>query len=80
MTSSATSRVHLLLQVDPGMQAPAVAHVGRLPAVHDAVATSGSYDVIATVDVPSEQTLSSVLAQVRRAPGLCALRLCRAPG
>jgi DNA-binding Lrp family transcriptional regulator len=73
------TRAHLLLQVDPGRSQEAVTVVGALPAVTDAVVTSGPYDVIATLAVADEDELRRVVRQARRVPGLCMLRVCR-PG
>ena len=73
-----TSRAHVLFQVDPGRAPEAVRWLAALPAVTDAVVTSGAYDVIATLSADSGEELARTLAQARRTPGLCALRLCRA--
>ena len=72
------TRAHLLLQVEPGRSAEVARFVGALPAVRGAAQTSGPFDVIAVVDEVSEQELSGTLARVRRAPGLWAVRVCRA--
>ncbi len=70
-----TASAHLLLQTDPGRAGDVAAHVGALAVVSQAFITSGPYDVIATlgpdVDVPH------ALAQVKRAPGLARLCVCR---
>jgi hypothetical protein len=72
------TRAHLLLQVEPGRSAEVASFVGALPAVREAAQTSGPFDVIAVVDEVSERELSGTLARVRRAPGLWAVRVCRA--
>jgi uncharacterized protein with GYD domain len=74
-----TSRAHVLLQVDPGRSGEALRYLSALDAVTEAAVTSGAYDVIATVSAPSDDALSHTVAQARRTPGLCVLRLCR-PG
>lgn len=70
-----TTGAHLLLQTDPGRAEDVVAHLGQLEGVSEAAVTSGPYDVIALlhpdVDVPH------ALAQVKRAPGLSRLCVCR---
>jgi len=73
------SRAHVLLQIDPGRSPEAVRFLAGLPAVTEAVVTSGAYDVIATVQVAGGEGLGPTLAQARRTPGLAALRLCRVP-
>ncbi len=80
MTAPATTitRAHLLLQVDPGFAEQAAADLAALPGVREAVCTTGSYDVIAVVEVDSDAQFAAVLRQVRCAPGLCRLRICRA--
>ncbi len=70
-------RAHVLFQIDPGHSPEAVRYLAGLPSVTEAVMTTGAYDIIATVQVSSDEMLSRLLAQARRAPGLCALRLCR---
>lgn len=70
-------RAHVLLQVDPGRSREAADYLAALPSVLGAAATSGAYDVIATVQAESEAALRGTLALARRTPGLCALRLCR---
>lgn len=70
-------RAHVLFQIDPGRCEEAVGHLTGLPFVEGAVATSGAYDVIATVRAPSGDELARTVSQARRTPGLCALRLCR---
>jgi hypothetical protein len=72
------ARAHVLLQIDPGRSQEAARYLADLPAVTEAVTTSGAYDVIATLQVDSDEGLGRALAQARRTPGLCALRLCRA--
>lgn len=72
-------RAHALLQVDPGRAQEAARYLAGLPFVTEAAVTSGAYDVIATVEVSTEQAVSAAVGRLRRAPGLCALRLCR-PG
>jgi uncharacterized protein with GYD domain len=74
-----SSRVHVLLQIDPGRSREAVDYLSGLDTVTEAAVTSGAYDVIATVSAPSDDALSHTVAQARRTPGLCVLRLCR-PG
>lgn len=71
------TRAHLLVQVDPGMGQSALEHIARVPDVGAVARTTGPYDVIATVDVPSERELAVVLRQVRMTPGLCTIRVCR---
>ena len=66
-------RAHLLLQVDPGRAASVAQFVGAVPQVQEAALTSGPFDVIAVVTGDLERAL----ARVRRAPGLCAVRVCR---
>lgn len=71
------ARAHLLLQVDPGRSEEVARYVGAIPAVTEAVVTSGPYDVIVTVAVADEDELSVVVRQARRSPGLAVLRTCR---
>lgn len=66
---------HLLLQADPGRADDVALHVATLPSVTGSAVTGGAYDVIARVDLTAEP-LSRVLAHVRRAPGLCGVRVC----
>lgn len=73
----ATARVHLLLQVDPQLAAEAARDVAAVPGVCQATRTSGSYDVIAVAEVASEEELATILGRVRKARGLCRLRICR---
>lgn len=70
-------RAHLLLQVDPGRSQDAAQYLSRLPMVLDTAVTSGAYDVIVTMQAETEAALRRAVALARRAPGLCALRLCR---
>ena len=70
-------QAHVLLQVDPGRSQEAVQYLSALPTVTQAAMTSGAYDVIATVEAGSDDALGRVVAQARRTPGLCVLRLCR---
>jgi uncharacterized protein with GYD domain len=70
-------QAHVLLQVDPGRSQEAFRYLSALPTVTDAAMTSGAYDVIATVEAGSDDALSRAVAQARRTPGLCVLRLCR---
>jgi uncharacterized protein with GYD domain len=72
-----TSRAHVLLQVDPGRSREAVQYLTGLDTVTEAALTSGAYDVIATVQAPSDDALGRTVAQARRTPGLCVLCLCR---
>ncbi len=72
-----TTRTHVLVQVDPGRSQEAARYLAGLPTVTEAVLTSGSYDVIATVLTASEDALRRTLAQARRTPGLAVLRLCQ---
>jgi nitrate reductase NapAB chaperone NapD len=74
----ATTRAHLLLQAEPGRAAEVVRHVATVAEVREVTATSGPFDVIAVVDVEREGDLARALGRVRRAPGLVALRVCRA--
>lgn len=67
---------HLLLQADPGRADEVASYVATLPAVTETAVTTGAYDVIVRVDLTTE-TLSHVLVQARRAPGLCDVRVCR---
>lgn len=69
-------RAHVLLQIDPGRAQEAAQYVAGLETVTETVMTSGPYDVIATVQGP-EDALRRTMAQARRTPGLCVLRLCR---
>lgn len=69
-------RAHVLLQIDPGRAQEAAQYVAGLPSVTETVLTSGPYDVIATVQ-GSDEALRRTMAQARRTPGLCVLRLCR---
>jgi DNA-binding Lrp family transcriptional regulator len=73
----ATARAHLLLQVEPGRTAEVARYVADLPAVTEAAQTTGPFDVIAVVGEADDGALASVLARVRRAPGLFAVRVCR---
>ena len=70
-------QAHVLLQVDPGRGQEAFRYVSALPTVTGAALTSGAYDVIATVEAGSDEVLGRTVAQARRTPGLCVLRLCR---
>lgn len=70
-------RARVLLQVDPGRSQEAASYVSALPRVLEAAVTSGAYDVIATMQADSEEALQRTVSLARRAPGLCALRLCR---
>ena len=72
-----TSRAHVLLQIDPGRSREAVSYLSGLETVTEAALTSGAYDVIATVQAPTDDALGRTVAQARRTPGLCVLRLCR---
>ncbi|CAA9342228.1 MAG: hypothetical protein AVDCRST_MAG07-2435 [uncultured Frankineae bacterium] len=72
-----TSRAHVLLQVDPGRSREAVQYLTGLDTVTEAALTSGAYDVIATVQAPSDDALGRTVAKARRTPGLCVLCLCR---
>jgi hypothetical protein len=69
-----STRMHLLLQVDPGRAREVIGYLLGLPQVVDTAHTSGPYDVIATLEGSVQQGLS----QVRRAPGLAVLRKCAA--
>ena len=71
-----SSRAHVLLQIDPGRSKEALTYLTALHTVTEAVVTSGAYDVIATVQAPSDDALRRTLARARRTPGLCAMRLC----
>ena len=71
------SRAHVLLQIDPGRSSEAVRYLAGLETVTEAAVTSGAYDVIATVQASSDEALGQTVAQARRTPGLCVLRLCR---
>lgn len=73
-----SSRAHLLLQVEPGRAAEVTRYVGELPDISEAAQTSGPFDVIAVLDAASEAVLARTLTRVRRAPGLWAVRVCRA--
>ena len=42
----------------------------------EAALTSGAYDVIATVQAPTDDALGRTVAQARRTPGLCVIHLC----
>ena len=70
------SHAHLLLQVDPGRADEVASYVATLPSVTTAAVTSGPYDVIAVVDL-TDGALDRTVAQARRAPGLCGVRVCR---
>ena len=70
-------QAHVLLQVDPGRSREAQSYLAALPTVTQATVTSGAYDVIATVEASSDELLGRAVAQARRTPGLCVLRLCR---
>jgi DNA-binding Lrp family transcriptional regulator len=79
VTVTATGlRAHLLLQAEPGRAQEVADFVAAIPEVAGAETTSGPFDVIAVVDGVSEHDLSHAMARVRRAPGLHALRVCRA--
>ena len=67
---------HLLLQADPGRADEVASFVATLASVTETAVTTGAYDVIVRVDLTTE-TLSHVLVQARRAPGLCGVRVCR---
>ena len=73
------SYAHLLLQVDPGRADEAASYLATLPSVAQATVTSGPYDVIARVQVVdlTDEAVSRVVAQAKRTPGLCELRVCR---
>ena len=70
----ASSRAHLLLQVDPGRADDVASYVATLPSVTETFVTSGPYDVIATVD---SVDMGRVLADTKRAPGLARVCVCR---
>lgn len=72
-----STRMHLLLQVDPGRAQEVTRFLLGLPQVVDTAHTSGPYDVIATVE-GSVQQVQDCLSQVRRAPGLAVLKKCAA--
>lgn len=76
MTSTLAATAHLLLQADPGRAEEVASFVATLPSVREAAVTSGPYDVIAVVDL-TDNTLSRVIAQTRRAPGLTRVCVCR---
>jgi hypothetical protein len=79
VTVTATGlRAHLLLQVEPGRAQDVARFVAAIPEIAAAETTSGPFDVIAVVDGGTERDLSHAMARVRRAPGLHALRVCRA--
>jgi hypothetical protein len=76
MVVPASTSAHLLLQADPGRADEVASYVGTLAAVTELAVTSGPYDVIARVDLTTED-LSHVLVQARRAPGLSRVCVCR---
>lgn len=71
------TRAHLLLQVEPDHCDEAYRYVAALPSVTEAAVTSGPYDVIALLSGCDDGELSRAVGQVRRAPGLSDLRVCR---
>lgn len=71
-----SGRAHVLLQIDPGRVREAAQYVSTLPTVTETVLTSGPYDVIATLQ-GTDASLRRTMAQAKRTPGLCVLRLCR---
>ena len=74
----AQAHAHLLLQADPGRADEVAQFVADLPSVCETAVTSGPYDVIARVDVDEDgHDLARVVVSARRAPGLCAVRVCR---
>ena len=73
------ARGHVLLQLDPGRADEASAYVAAIPSVIAVTATSGPYDLIATVQGSTDDALHRAVARARRTPGLCALRLCVVP-
>lgn len=72
----AASHAHLLLQADPGRADEVASFVAELPSVVETAVTSGPYDVIARVELTGDD-LAKVVVLARRAPGLCAVRVCR---
>ncbi len=76
MTLLAAPHAHLLLQADPGRAEDVARWLAGVQGVTSAAVTSGPYDVIVVVDL-GEAELPRVLGQVRRAPGLAGLRVCR---
>jgi hypothetical protein len=76
MAVPSSPSAHLLLQADPGRAEEVATFVGTLVAVTELAVTSGPYDVIARVDLTTED-LSHVLVQARRAPGLARVCVCR---
>jgi DNA-binding Lrp family transcriptional regulator len=73
-----STRAHLLMQVEPGRANEVARYVESIPEVREAAETSGPFDVIALVTGATELELTRAMARVRRAPGLFALRVCRA--
>lgn len=73
-------RAHLLLQADPGTADALRDYVRQVPGVVEASGTTGPFDAVARVAVPTEGELHRVLAATRRAPGLARLCLCRSSG
>lgn len=70
------AHAHLLLQADPGRADEVASFVAELPTVCETSVTSGPYDVIARVASVGDE-LARVVVLARRAPGLCAVRVCR---
>lgn len=67
----------LLVQADPGRAEEVASFVATLPSVRETAVTSGPYDVIARVDLDGLE-LARLVGLARRAPGTCAVRVCRA--
>jgi hypothetical protein len=75
VATASIASVHLLLQTDPGRADDVASHLATMEAVMYTAVTSGPYDVIAQVHAGAN--VPRVLAEVKRAPGLARLCVCR---
>jgi len=72
-----TARVFLLLQTDPGRAEEAQGFLRATPGIAEVATTSGPFDLIATADVGSAESLEHLVGECRRAPGLTRLSRCQ---
>ena len=75
-----TSRVFLLLQIDPGRALEARDYLQGAGGISDVAATSGPFDLIVVADRVNHVELEHLVAECRRTPGLSRLSRCHAIG
>jgi hypothetical protein len=75
-----TSRVFLLLQIDPGRALEARDFLQDADGISDVAATSGPFDLIVVADSVNYVELEHLVAECRRTPGLSRLSRCRSIG